>query len=227
MQELLPKYLKKIFFILFILLISFNSSSQKLRPFVGTGAFVHLYSFEKDLQSSPALSLSAGLEYRLISFLSPEIEVNYMFGKFKNKTDSNGTGSPSIGSDKNFSTVNFTFCPKILLGNCDKSSCAYLQILPKYMFSFIDVTETKGNNTLGSPMTERSLSVWQHNIGLGVGLVINFDTWYSNSLAINMCYNSIRVSGPFDQLNPGTEPTDNVGVYGLEFKYYFGVKRLK
>jgi len=71
------------------------------------------------------------------------------------------------------------------------------------------------------------LSVWKHNIGLGVGLVINFDTWYSNSLAMNVCYNTIRVSEPFDQLNPGTERTDNVGVYGLEFKYYFGVKRLK
>ncbi|MEO8239777.1 MAG: hypothetical protein ABI793_06145 [Flavobacterium sp.] len=227
MKVHLYKNLRKTIFILFILLTALNSSAQKLRPFVGTGAFVHLYSFEKDLQSSPALSLSAGLEYKVISFLSPEIEINYMFGKFKNKTDSNQTGSLSTVSDKSFSTVNFSFCPKILLGSCDKSSCTYLQILPKYMLSLINVTETKGNNTLGSPMTERSLSVWQHNIGLGVGLVINFDTWYSNSLAINMCYNTIRVSKPFDQLNPGTEPTDNVGVYGLEFKYYFGVKRLK
>ncbi len=75
-----------------------------------------MYSFEKDLQSSPALSLSAGLEYKkAVSFLSPEIEVNYMFGKFKNKIDS---GSLTTSSDKTFSTVNFGFCPKILLGNC-------------------------------------------------------------------------------------------------------------
>ena len=226
MQQLY-RDLRKTIFVLFILINASNCNAQKIRPFAGAGAFVHLYSFEKDLQSSPALSLSAGSEFRATSFLSPEIEVNYMFGKFKNKTDSNETGNMTKASDRSFSAVNFSFCPKILLGSCDKSSCAYLQILPKYMFSLIDVTETKGNNTLGSPITERSLSVWKHNIGLGVGLVINFDTWYSNSLAINVCYNTIRVSKSFDQLNPGTEATDNVGVYGIEFKYYFGVKRLK
>ncbi|WP_163410308.1 hypothetical protein [Flavobacterium ajazii] len=95
------------------------------------------------------------------------------------------------------------------------------------MISLIDVTETKGDNTIGSPITERSMSVWRHNIGLGLGIVINFDTWYSNSMAINVCYNSIMVSEPFDKLNPGTEATGNIGVYGMEFKYYFGVKRLK
>lgn len=223
----LYKKLSKIIFVLFILIITLNSNAQKIRPFVGAGAFVHLYSFEKDLQSSPALSLSAGSEFRAISFLSPEIEVNYMFGKFKDRNDLNEIENIRNASDRSFSVVNFSFCPKILLGDSDSSSSTYLQILPKYIFSLIDVKETKGNNTLGSPLTERSLSVWKHNIGLGIGLVINFDTWYSNSLAINACYNTICVSEPFDKLNPGTERTDNVGVYGLEFKYYFGVKRLK
>ena len=224
----LYRRLKKIF-IVFVLMTASNSNAQKIRPFVGAGAFLHLYSFEKDLQSSPAISFSAGSEYKVISFLSPEIEVNYMFGKFKDRADLNKTVNTINTSDRSFSTVNFSFTPKILLrGDCEESSsCAYVQILPKYMVSLIDITETKGNNTIGSPQTEKSLSVWKQNFGLGVGLVINFNTWYSNSLAINLCYNTIRVSEAFDQLNSSTQKTDNVGVYGIEFKYYFGVKRLK
>lgn len=223
----LYRRLKKLF-VLFILITASNSNAQKIRPFVGAGAFMHLYSFEKDLQSSPAISFSTGSEYRATSFLSPEIEVNYMFGNFKDRIDSNKITNSTNTSDRSFSTVNFSFTPKILLGGCEQSSsCIYLQILPKYMVSLIDVTETKGNNTLGSSITERTLSVWKQNFGLGIGLVINFDSWYSNSLAINLCYNTINVSEPFNQLNPDTGKTDNVGVYGLEFKYYFGLKRSK
>ncbi|CAD0007469.1 hypothetical protein [Flavobacterium salmonis] len=214
-------------FIYFILFTALNSTAQELRPFVGIGGFVHLYSFEKDLQSSPALSLSAGLEYKVAGFLSPEIEVNYMYGKYKDNVDSIDLGNVISATDRSFSTVNFSFGPKILLGDYEDPSSAYIQIIPKYMYSLINVRETSGNNTIGSPITERSLSVSSHNFGLGAGVVINFDTWYSNSLAINVCYNTIRVSDSFDKLNPGKEPTDNMGVYGVEFKYYFGVKRLK
>lgn len=214
-------------FIYFILFTALNSTAQELRPFVGIGGFVHLYSFEKDLQSSTALSLSAGLEYKVAGFLSPEIEVNYMYGKYKDNVDSIDLENVISATDRSFSTVNFSFCPKILLGDHEDPYGGYIQILPKYMYSLINVRETSGNNTKGSPITERSLSVSSHNFGLGAGVVINFDTWYSNSLAINVCYNTIRVSDSFDKLNPGKEPTDNMGVYGVEFKYYFGVKRLK
>nr|WP_315248223.1 hypothetical protein [uncultured Flavobacterium sp.] len=219
--------MKRNIFIYFVLLTALNTTAQELRPFVGIGGFVHLYSFEKDLQSSTALSLSAGLEYKVAGFLSPEIEVNYMYGKYKDNVDSIDLGNVISANDRSFSTVNFSFCPKILLGDHEDPSGDYIQILPKYMYSLINVRETSGNNTIGSPITERSLSVSSHNFGLGAGVVINFDTWYSNSLAINVCYNTIRVSNSFDKLNPGKEPTDNMGVYGVEFKYYFGVKRLK
>jgi hypothetical protein len=217
--------MKKLIFISCIFLTVLNSSAQEFRPFVGLGGFVHLYSFEKDLQSSPAISLSAGLEYKATGFLLPEIEVNYLHGKYKDNVDSSDLGNIINSSDRSFSVVNFSFCPKIVLGDYNDGN--YIQILPKYIFSLIDVRENIVSNSMISTQTEKSLSTSQHAIGLGVGYVINFDTWYSNSLAINVCYNTIRVSEPFDQLNPGTEATDNVGVYGIEFKYYFGVKRLK
>lgn len=217
--------MKKLIFISCIFLTVLNSSAQEFRPFVGLGGFVHLYSFEKDLQSSPAISLSAGLEYKATGFLLPEIEVNYLNGKYKDNVDSSDLGNIINSSDRSFSVVNFSFCPKIVLGDYNDGN--YIQILPKYIFSLIDVRENIVSNSMISTQTEKSLSTSQHAIGLGVGYVINFDTWYSNSLAINVCYNTIRVSEPFDQLNPGTEATDNVGVYGIEFKYYFGVKRLK
>lgn len=219
--------MKKNIFIFFILFKVLNSNAQELRPFAGIGGFVHLYSFEKDLQSSPAVSLSAGVEYKATSFLLPEIEINYMYGKYKNKTNSSDLENVLHASDRSFSAVNFSFCPKILLGDYDDPSSLCIQILPKYMYSLINVTETNGNNTIGSPLIERKLAVSTHNFGLGVGIVANFDTWYSNSLAINVCYNTIRVSDSFDELNPGKEPTDNLGVFGIECKYYFGVKRLK
>ncbi|MBW1655122.1 hypothetical protein [Flavobacterium quisquiliarum] len=206
-----------------VFITGYISNAQELRPFIGLGGFVHLYSFEKDLQSSPAVSLSAGAEYRPFGFFMPEIEANYMFGKFKSREDSNSIANVS---DKTFSTVNFSFSPKIALG--DYNDNAYIQILPKYIYSIVNAKETiNSTSQLGSGATERSTSVSQHNFGLGVGIVINFDTWYSNTLAINLCYNTIRVSNSFNKLNPGTEPVDNVGVYGIEFKYYFGVKRLK
>ncbi|PXY39812.1 hypothetical protein DMB65_16225 [Flavobacterium cheongpyeongense] len=217
--------MKKLIFISCIFLTVLNSSAQEFRPFVGLGGFVHLYSFEKDLQSSPAISLSAGLEYKATGFLLPEIEVNYLNGKYKDNVDSSDLGNIINSSDRSFSVVNFSFCPKIVLGDYNDGN--YIQILPKYIFSLIDVRENIVSNSMISTQTEKSLSTSQHAIGLGVGYVINFDTWYSNSLAINVCYNTIRVSEPFDQLNPGTEAIDNVGVYGIEFKYYFGVKRLK
>lgn len=219
--------MKKSIVIFFILFKVLNSNAQEVRPFAGIGGFVHLYSFEKDLQSSPAISLSAGVEYKATGFLLPEIEINYIYGRYKNKVDSSDLDNILNASDRSFSAVNFSFSPKILLGDYDDPSSSYIQILPKYMYSLINVTETNGNNTIGSPLTERNLAVSNHNFGLGVGVVINFDTWYSNSLAINLCYNTIRVSNSFDELNPGKEPTDNMGVYGIEFKYYFGVKRLK
>jgi hypothetical protein len=214
--------MKRNIFIYFILLTALNSNAQELRPFVGIGGFVHLYSFEKDLQSSPALSLSAGLEYKVAGFLSPEIEVNYMYGKYKDNVDSIDLENITSTSDRSFSTVNFSFCPKILLGDYDDPYGSFIQILPKYMYSLINVTETTGNNTIGSPLTERNSSVATHNFGLGAGVVINFDSWYSNSLAINICYNTICVSDSFDKLNPGKQPTDNMGVYREELKYYLG-----
>ncbi|WP_289661382.1 hypothetical protein [Flavobacterium panacagri] len=213
---------KKLAFLLF-LIAGYIGNAQELRPFLGLGGLVHLYSFEKDLQSSPAVSLSTGVEYRLFGFFLPEIEANYMFGKFKNRQDSNSIVSVS---DKTFSTVNFSFTPKIALGNYNDN--AYIQILPKYMYSIVNAKETiSSTSQFGAGTTERNTSISQHNLGIGVGVVINFDTWYSNALAINLCYNTIRVSNSFNKLNPGTESTDNVGVYGIEFKYYFGVKRLK
>ncbi|MBF4518434.1 hypothetical protein IRZ71_18925 [Flavobacterium sp. ANB] len=212
---------KKIFFIFFILVTASNSNAQELRPFVGAGFLFQLYSFEKDLETSPAISFSAGSEYRATDFLIPEIEVNYMFGNLKDNPGSN----TSITSEKSFSNFNFSFCSKIVLG--DYHDSGYIQILPKYIYSLIDVTETKGNNALGSVQTKRSLSASQHNFGLGLGYVFNFDSWYSNSMAINLYYNTIRVSDVFNQLNPGTEKADNVGVFGLGFNYYFGVKRIK
>ncbi|MBE8728165.1 hypothetical protein [Flavobacterium hungaricum] len=212
--------MQKKIIVFLVLFTAFFSNAQELRPFAGLGGFVHLYSFEKDSQSSPAVSLSAGAEYKLFGFFLPEIEANYMFGKFKNKVDTNSN------SDKTFSNVNFSLAPKIALGDYGES--AYFQIFPKYIYSLITATETVNTNSqLGTAAKERSTSVSQHNIGLGVGMVINFDSWYSNSLAINVSYSSVRVSQPFDQLNPMTERTDNMGVYGIEFKYYFGVKRLK
>ncbi|MFB9076362.1 hypothetical protein ACFFLS_19175 [Flavobacterium procerum] len=214
--------MRKIVVLFVVLFTSFNANAQELRPFVGLGGFVHLYSFEKDLQSSPAASLSAGAEYKLFGFLLPEVEANYMFGKFKNRLESN----TPVNSDKTFSTVSFSFAPKFAINGYGES--AYIQIFPKYIYSIINANESiSTTGQFGSKITERSASVSQHNLGLGVGVVINFDTWYSNALAINLSYNSIRVSNAFDQLNPGSEPTNNAGVYGIELKYYFGVKRLK
>ncbi|KAF2515734.1 hypothetical protein [Flavobacterium foetidum] len=214
--------MRKIILLFVFLFTTVNSNAQERRPFVGLGGFLHLYSFEKDLQSSPAMSFSAGAEYKLFDFLLPEVEANYMFGKFKNNVYSNTADNP----DKTFSTVNFSFTPKIALG--EQSESAYLQIMPKYTFSLVNATE-KINTTgqLGSRTTERSTSMSQHNFGIGIGIVLNFNTWYSNAMAFNLCYNSIRVSQAFDKLNPSSEPTDNLGVYGIEIKYYFGVKRLK
>lgn len=211
--------MKKNYLALFTFLFCiFAVNAQELRPYVGLGGFIHLYSFEKDLQSSPAVSLSAGAEYKLFGFFLPEVEANYMFGKFKNKSNLNS-------SDKTFSTVNFSFAPKIALSNYEAS---YFQIFPKYTYSLVNATETINTNSqLGTGTKERSTSVSQHNIGIGFGAVINLNTWYSNSLAINLTYSSIRVSQAFDKLNPGTERTDNNGVYGIELRYYFGVKRLK
>jgi hypothetical protein len=214
--------MKKIILFL-VLFAAYIGNAQELRPYIGLGGFVHLYSFEKDLQSSPAISLSAGAEYKLFGFFLPEIEANYMFGKFKNNPKSNVNVNTS---DKTFSNVNFSFAPKISLSNYGES--AYFQIFPKYIYSVISATETINTSSqLGTGTKERSTSISQHNIGIGFGAVFNFDTWYSNSLAINLSYSSVRVSHAFDKLNPGTERTDNNGVYGIEFKYYFGVKRLK
>ncbi|WP_202702172.1 hypothetical protein [Flavobacterium sp. UGB4466] len=213
--------MKNIFTLFF--LISLGTYAQKIRPFVGVSAYI-----DTDFDGSLFGDLKMGAEYKLVYYLKPEIEINYMFGALEKLTDRDNTGLLLSEYSKKVSAVNYSFCPKIILGNKNGDGTGYLQILPKYTYSSIQATGnrlSRNQGNLSKPLEEKEkVSTNQHSFGIGLGCAIDLTDDNSQSLAVNIYFNNINYGSALNMLKQDRKfKTQDVIGFGLN--YYFVFKK--
>jgi len=204
-------------------LISLGTYAQKIRPFVGVSGYI-----DTDFDKSFFGDLKIGAEYKLAYYLKPEIDINYMFGTLEELTKRDDTGLVLSVYAKKVSAVNYSFCPKIILGNKNGDGSGYLQILPRYTYSSIQASGhrvSRNSTNLSKPIEEKEKTYdIQHSFGIGLGHVIDFSDDNSQSLAINIYFNNIDLGNALNMLKQDRRfKTQDVIGFGLN--YYFVFKK--
>lgn len=216
--------MKYIIYILF-LLFSINIIGQRIRPFIGGAVYLHT-----DFERSTFVNFSLGSEIKVVKFLRSEIEVSYMFGTLQEVIIRDKKGLTMSISEKSASAMNYSFCPKIVIGDYEENS-DYLQILPRYTFSRIEAKRELASRNLidlSKPIKERqNVLDSQHSFGIGVGYFFNFPGEYSNSLALNLYYNGVNLGKALNKLNPDGYKYGTQDVMGLGINFYLGLKKNK
>jgi hypothetical protein len=213
--------MKKI--ILFILLaISFNAKSQVVRPFIGFSTYLH-WDFEK----SSYFGLNSGVEFKVSSYFMPELEFSYFYGSLEDESRINVQYIDVLLYTRSVSSFNFSFCPKIALGN-NEDGTNFMSILPRYTFSKIEAkghfSERNDDDTI-SESNEIQNDI-QHSLGLGVGFDIALSDENTSSLCLILYYNGVNLGKVVNELEHSSEYKVNAkGVLGAGINYYFGFKK--
>ncbi|MCV9928936.1 hypothetical protein OIU83_14795 [Flavobacterium sp. LS1R49] len=227
MQLSVLKNVKQIIFTLFLFIITVLKGNAQIRPFIGGAVYLH-----SDFEKSSFGSFSLGSEFKIIKFLRPEIEISYMFGTPEDAVSLDDKGLTISTSTKFVSAINYSFCPKIVIGDYEEDS-GYIQILPKYSFSRIEARRDLASRNpadLTNPIIVRqNASDTQHSLGIGVGYMLNFSGDYSNSLAFNLYYNGINLGKALNELksNPNSSNYSTQDVLGFGINFYLGLKKKK
>jgi hypothetical protein len=206
-------------------LISLGTYAQKTRPFIGVTSYI-----DTDFNKSFFGDLKLGAEYELAYYLKPEIELSYMFGALEQLTNRDNTGLILYEYSKKISAINYSFCPKIIIGNKNSDDSGYLHILPKYTYSNIEATGNRvyrNPSNLSKPIEEKEkVSENQHSFGIGLGYVIGFSDDNNQSLAFNIYFNNIDLGHALNMLKQDRQfKTQDVIGFGLN--YYFAFKKEK
>ena len=205
-----------------LVLMSFGSYAQKIRPFVGVSGYIHT-AFD----NSGFGDLKLVAEYKVFYYLKPEIEISFMLGALEEVTNRNEAGIVTSVNNTKVSAVNYSFCPKFILGNKDDSD-GYIIIFPKYTYSAIQAngeTFIRNPDNLSSPIEKKDkASANQHSLGIGVGYVIDFSDDNTQSLALNLYLNNVNLGKALNQLEQ--EKNFNTEyVIGFGVNYYFTFKK--
>jgi hypothetical protein len=211
-------------YIVVFLLVSFGTFAQKVRPFLGVSGYI-----DSDFSQSGFADLKAGAEYNATYYLKPEIEISYMFGVLEKLTDRDDAGLILSEYSKKVSAVNFSICPKIILGNKDEDGTSgYLQILPKYTYSKIEANGyrlSRNPNDVSKPIEERENKPdSRHSLGIGVGYVFDLSDENPDSIALNIYFNNIDLGNALNSLKQDRRYKTN-DVIGLGVNYYFSLKK--
>ncbi|WP_300976670.1 hypothetical protein [Flavobacterium sp.] len=213
-------------YILAFLLISFSSFAQDLRPYLGFGVY-----YSTDFDKSTFVDVRTGVEYKIASFLRPEIEVSYTFGNLEDLPSVDNSGVVLSEYFKSVSAVNYSLCPKIILGAKDEDGASgYLQILPKYTYSRIEATGDKISRNPTNPSnsikeTEKAIE-YRHSLGIGLGWVVDFSSNNYDSISFNIYFNNIDLGNALNMLHQERRfKTDDVLGFGVS--YYFSFKKKK
>ena len=210
-------------YILVILLISFGSFAQKTRPYLGCGVY-----YSTDFNKSTFADVRAGIEYKITNYLRPEVEVNYMFGSLEDLQSVDDIGVVLSEYFKSVAAVNYSLCPKIVLGTKDEDGASgYLQILPKYTYSRVEATGNRfsrnpSNSSTAIKESEKAID-YRHSLGIGLGWVTDFSNKNYDSIAFNVYFNNIDMGNALNRLNQERRfKTDDVLGFGVT--YYFSFK---
>lgn len=209
-------------FLLIVLAVSLNAKAQTVRGFGGVSAYLQ-WDFEKSYYGG----LNTGIEFKITSYLMPELEFSCFFGSLEDASRYNDKLIQTSSYSRSVSSLNFSFCPKIVLGN-KKDGAGYLVILPRYTFSQIeakgDFIGTNENNTLTESRDFQKGS--QHSLGLGIGYDVDISDDNSNSLCLILYYNGVNLGKVINEMEHSTGyKINDKGVLGAGLSYYFGFKK--
>jgi hypothetical protein len=157
----------------------------------------------------------------------PELEFSYFFGSLEEASRYNDQLIQTSSYTRSVSSLNFSFCPKIALGN-KKDGAGYLVILPRYTFSQIeakgDFIAINENNTLTESRDFQKAS--QHSLGIGIGYDVDTSDDTSNSLCLILYYSGVNLGKVINEMehSNGYEINDK-GVLGAGLNYYFSFKK--
>ena len=108
MSKLYPKNKNEEYFTL--ILISFGTYSQKAKPFVRLSGYIHTA-----LGNTGFAALKMVVEYKILYYLKPEIEISYRLGRLDGVTNYDEIGLVISESSQKTSAANYGFCPKIII----------------------------------------------------------------------------------------------------------------
>jgi opacity protein-like surface antigen len=212
-------------FYFLLLVVSLSTNAQHVRAFTGLGVYL-----DNDFNNSTFIGAKIGTEFKLTSFLKPELEINYQVGALKDVEIRDSQGNLSNFFVKKVSAINYGFCPKIAIGDSDnEKGTGHFVILPRYSISKIEAT---GNYTiinqsnLSKSIEEKEIiTTWQHSLGIGIGIDVGVSNNY-DTIALNLYYNGIDMGNALNNLKyNGTAKFSTKNVIGFGINYYFSFKK--
>ena len=195
---------------------------QRIRPFVG----INFYR-ETNFNNSIIGSLNTGIEIRVFNFFRPQFEVDLMYGKPEPSETFNDSFVVQNVTYRKVSAINYSFCPKINIGNSDDSSDGMLIILPRYTCSQVmGSTEsyTRSSNQQTPAMAiNKSTTTLVHSIGIGIGFLFDITNTHNHAMAITLNYNGVNLGSALKKLDDSST-INTSGAFGIGLNIYFGGK---
>ena len=211
------------YFLLFV--VSLSTNAQRVRAFTGLGVCL-----DNDFNNSTFLEAKIGTEFKITSFLKPEIEINYQIGALQDVEIRDSQGNLSNFFVKKVSSINYGFCSKISIGDSDnEKGTGHFLILPRYSISKIEAAgnyTTINQSNLSKSIEEKEIiTKWEHSLGIGIGIDVGVSNNY-DILALNLYYNGIDMGNALNSLkHNGTAKFSTKNVIGFGINYYFSFKK--
>lgn len=211
------------YFITFLLLCSLSVTAQRVKPFAGFSLYL-----DTDFEQSGFVGANLGVEFKIKHYFKPEIETSILFGRIQNRTLKDGLGNDSDLFVSNVYAINFSFSPKICLGDEQESGTSFVSIRPKYNFSRIQSNGSHfiidKDNPLKSVEEKDEYIEWRHSFGIGLGFDLYLSDNNSNSIAFILYYQGIEMGNALSKLKFSTLNYATKDVLGLGITYYIGIK---
>lgn len=209
-------------FYLIFLLTSLPSYAQLLNPYFGIG-----FNRQSEFYNGGYYNLSAGLELKKVAIFKPKVGLKYFIGVFQNEiANYDNTGNLSNTFSSTFSNFSIEFVPKIMILK-KHEKLYYFQILPIYTFSEIKAIGSF-ESVISNQTTIKETEIFnnaQHNIGLGLGFVLQFKKEKPDSIEFNLNYYNIDVGYAVNKLTHSNATISTRNVLNFEILYLFSLKK--
>lgn len=212
---------KRIFIYVFLICFSF-ANAQFFRPYVGAGAYLHT-----DFEKSAFLSLRTGGEFNLSKYVKPEIEISGLIGSLEIRSVLNDNNIVISEYTRTASAINYSICPKIILGN-DLDS--YFVLLPRYSISNIEANKKSYvYNNAGSQISDKreNVKVWDQSFSFGIGYNFNLSAENPDSLCIILDLQGVEMGKALNEISESKSRVTTKWTFGLGLNYYFNLKKKK
>lgn len=126
----------KHYLLILLLMSSLFVKAQRIKPFAGFSLY-----YNSDFKKSSYVGIHTGAEFKINLYIRPEIETSVLFGGIEEQTKLDDLGNTTDLYARSVSAINFSFSPKISLGDDDEWG-SFISIRPKYNFSRIQASES-------------------------------------------------------------------------------------